>query len=521
LAVGDINGDGLEDFIVGGAYNHSAFLFFQSQDGTFTKKALTNNQEEKEAEDLGILLFDYDNDHDLDLYIASGSNEYFEGSPYYQDRLYNNDGKGNFTLTEGVLPAFTVSTSSVKAADYDQDGDLDLFVGGRLTPLKYPLPPDSYLLINEGGKFVDKTNTLAPALRKLGMVTDALWTDFDNDMDADLVVVGEFMPIQFFKNTKGKLENVSNQTGLTFTAGIWNSINAGDFDADGDMDYVVGNLGLNTRHEVSQDEPMTVYAADLDQNGFIDPIITYYINHQEYPSHSRDDIIRQVPALKKKFPDYESYANAGVSEILTQTDLSRAYTAKSFKHASAYLENLGKGRFQLAELPKLAQIAPIYGILVEDFDHDGNLDLLLSGNDFGTEVVSGRYDASTGIFLKGNGKGKFTPMLPINTGLLIDKNAKGVASIQVKNQQVYLFSNNNGPLQAYQYSPTMKKIEPLNIPAHIFKAIITFNDSSQRVQEFYYGSSYLSQSSRKFPLFGNEVLINFYDYKGAKEMTIP
>ncbi len=516
IAVGDLNDDGLEDFIVGGAYNHSAYLFFQRQDSTFTKKALTTNQEEKKAEDLGILLFDYDNDRDLDIYIASGSNEYFAGSPYYQDRLYDNDGKGNFTLTEEVLPAFPVSTSSVKAADYDQDGDLDLFVGGRLIPLKYPLPPDSYLLINEGGKFVDKTSTLAPALRRLGMVTDALWTDFDNDMDADLIVVGEFMPIQFFRNNQGKLENVSNQTGLNYTAGLWNSINGGDFDADGDVDYVVGNLGLNTRHEVSRDEPMTVYAADLDQNGFIDPIITYYINHQEYPSHSRDDIIHQIPALKKKFPDYESYANAGVSDILSQTDKSRAYTAKSFQHASAYLENLGKGRFQLTELPKLAQIAPTYGIQVEDYDHDGNLDLLLSGNEFSIEVVSGQYDASTGVFLKGNGNGNFSSTQPINTGLLVDKNAKGAASIRVKGQQVHLFVNNDGPLQAYKYDGVKPSKEFMSIPDHIFKAQVTLIGGRQRIKEFYYGNSYLSQSSRKLSLYGNEHTINLINFKGEK-----
>jgi len=521
LAVGDMNDDGLEDFIVGGAYNRSAYLFFQRQDGTFTKEALTSHQEEKEAEDLGLLLFDYDNDRDLDLYITSGSNEYFAGSPYYQDRLYNNDGKGNFTLTEDVLPAFPVSTSSVKAADYDQDGDLDLFVGGRLIPLKYPLPPDSYLLINEGGKFVDKTSTLAPSLRRLGMVTDALWTDFDNDMDADLIVVGEFMPIQFFRNNQGKLENVSNQTGLKYTAGLWNSINGGDFDADGDMDYVVGNLGLNTRHEVSRDEPMTVYAADLDQNGFIDPIITYYINHQEYPSHSRDDLIRQVPALKKKFPDYESYANAGVSDILSQTDKSRAYTAKSFQNASVYLKNTGKGQFQLSALPKLAQIAPIYGILVEDFDHDGNLDLLLSGNDYSTEVVSGQYDASTGVFLKGDGNGDFSSTQPINTGLLVDKNAKGAASIQVKGQTVYLFANNDGPLQAYRYDDLKQETKFMNIPTNIFKANITYNDSTQRVQEFYVGSSYLSQSGRKILLYSNEESIDLFNFQGEEDMMHP
>ncbi|WPP49210.1 VCBS repeat-containing protein [Catalinimonas niigatensis] len=519
IAVADMNGDGLEDFFVGGAYDHSGYLFFQKKDGTFSKKALLGS-EEKNEEDLGVLLFDYDSDGDLDLYIASGSNEHYADSEYYQDRLYANDGQGNFTITQNVLSTLRISSSCVKAADVDQDGDLDLFVGGRLIPQKYPIPTDSYLLINEGGKFVDKTDALAPGLRKLGMVKDALWTDFDNDMDADLIVIGEFMPVQFFKNTDGKLENVSNATGLSYTAGWWNSINGGDFDQDGDMDYILGNLGLNTKYEASGEEPITIYATDLDQNGFTDPILTYYVDHQEYPVHSRDDLIRQVPALKKKFPDYESYANATINDILSPADKSRAYTARVFQLASSYLENLGNGKFKMVALPKEAQFAPVHGILAEDFDQDGHLDVLLSGNDFGTEVVGGRYDASTGLFLKGNGKGGFIPTLPINSGLMIDKNSRGVASIHVKGQQIYLFANNSGPLQAYKSNLETQNIYYLNIPGDIFKAKITYQDSSQRVQEFYYGNSYLSQSSRTLPLNSNEIKVSLYDFKG-EEAIIP
>lgn len=521
IAVGDINRDGLEDFFVGGAYEHSGYLFFQKKDGTFSKKSLVNSEEEKYAEDLGVLLFDYDNDDDLDLYIASGSNEHYTDSEYYQDRLYENDGKGNFTLIQGVLPLLRFSSSCVRAVDFDQDGDLDLFVGGRLVPLKYPLPADSYLFINEDSKFIDRTNELAPGLRKIGMVKDALWTDFDNDMDADLIVIGEFMPVQFFKNTEGKLENVSNQTGLNYTAGWWNSINSGDFDQDGDMDYMLGNLGLNTKYEVSSNEPMTIYAADLDQNGFIDPVLTYYIDHQEYPVHSRDDLIRQVPALKKKFPDYESYAQATITDILSQADKSRAYTAKAFQLASCYMENLGNGRFRMIALPKQVQFAPVYGILVEDFDQDGYLDVLLSGNDFGTEVIGGRYDASTGTILRGDGQGNFSTIPPITNGLLIEENAKGSASIQMKGQCFYLFANNTGPLQAYTVADIKRVKRFLSIPANVFKAKISYQDGSQRLQEFYYGSSYLSQSGRNLPLNGNEVQITLYDFEGKEEKILP
>ena len=518
IAVGDVNGDKLSDFFVGGAYEHSGHFFLQQPNGTFQKKKLT--RQEKYEEDLGVLLFDYDNDGDLDLYVASGSNEHFSGSEYYQDRLYANDGIGNFTLTRRVLPALRVSSSCVRAADVDQDGDLDLFVGGRSIPLKYPLPPDSYLLINEGGTFVDKTPESAPGLRRVGMVKDALWTDFDNDLDTDLIVVGEFMPIQFFRNTRGRLENISDQVGLTHTAGWWNSINGGDFDQDGDIDYVLGNVGLNTAYPVSRDEPMTIYAADLDQNGFIDPIITAYLDHQESPIHTRDDLIRQVPPLKKKFADYASYAEADVSDILTPADRSRAYTAKAFRFASSYLENTGNGHFRLSALPRQAQWAPVYGILVHDIDQDGFLDVLLAGNDFGTETTSGRYDASVGTVLQGDGEGGFRTISPAASGLATQENLRGAAVLQKKEAWICLFANNSGPLQAYTATQSTGNEIAIPIPGDVTKAKIVFKDGSQRLQEFYYGSSYLSQSARALMLTGKEVRIYLYNSEGKEEEII-
>ena len=514
IAVGDINGDGRDDFFVGGAYHHSGHLFFQAANGRFKKVPLVANQKEKYEEDTGVLFFDYDNDGDLDLYIVSGSNEFLDGSEYYRDRLYNNDGDGNFTLDPEALPDLRFSGSCVKAADFDQDGDLDLFVGGRLIPLKYPLPPDSYLLVNQGGKFEDLTNKLAPALRRIGMVKDAIWTDYDNDLDTDLILIGEFMPVQFFKNTNGKLENVSSQTGLTYTAGWWNSINGGDFDHDGDTDYILGNLGLNTQYKVSPTAPMTIYGGDYDRNGAIDPIITYYIGHTEYPIHTRDDLISQIPRLKKKFPDYASYAKANISDILSSEEKSRSYIAKAFHFASSYLENEGNGRFKLHILPTQAQLAPVYGLLVQDFDHDGFLDVLLSGNDFATEVITGRYDASRGTFLRGDGNGNFQAVSPLQSGLAIDGDAKGAATLEIDKTMVHLFSRNAGAMKAYVFDKTRNSTTFLEIPAETTKARVIYTDSTERVHEFYFGSSYLSQSARTLPLNGQEKQVIFYNYQG-------
>ncbi|MFK5972119.1 MAG: VCBS repeat-containing protein [Flavobacteriaceae bacterium] len=515
IAVGDINGDGRDDFFIGGGYNNSGNLFYQDDNGVFKKMPLFQNEQDKYEEDTGVLFFDYDSDGDQDLYIVSGSNEFYEGSEYYQDRLYNNDGKGNFTLDTEALPKINSSGSCVRASDFDKDGDLDLFVGGRLTPLKYPLPPESYLLVNQNGKFTDRTNQIAPALKRVGMVTDALWTDYDNDMDTDLIVVGEFMSVQFFRNTDGKLENVSDQTGLTHTAGWWNSINGGDFDNDGDIDYVLGNLGLNTKYKVSPEEPLTIYALDYDKNGHIDPIMTYYIDHKEYPVHSRDDLIRQIPEMKKIFPDYTSYAKATISDVLSKQEQSSSYIVKAFQFNSAYLQNNGSGQFELTALPKTAQIAPVFGILIKDFDKDGNLDVLLSGNDHGTEVGTGRYDASKGTFLKGNGDGTFLPVPTIDSGLGINGASRGAISIKIGNQLAYVFGTNSEPLKVYVTDYVANQGSFLDVQPNIVKAKITFRDGSECIHEFYYGSSYLSQSSKNLELNGSEQQIIFYDGSGG------
>ena len=514
LAVGDINNDGREDFFLGGGYNYSGRLFYGSADGTFDVKLLIPNEKDKYEEDTGVLFFDYDGDGDQDLYIVSGSNEFYEGSEYYQDRLYTNDGQGNFKLDVNALPRISTSGSCVRASDFDMDGDLDLFIGGRLTPLKYPLPPNSYLLENVDGIFKDATNKLAPSLRKVGMVTDGLWTDYDADGDTDLIVVGEFMAIQFFENQNGKFINSSEKTGLTYTSGWWNSINGGDFDNDGDIDYVLGNQGLNTKYKVSPNEPLTIYAKDYDKNGSIDPIMSSYNNGHEYPVHSRDDLIKQIPQMKKKFPDYASYAQATMPDVLSEQEKSSSYITKAFQFASVYLQNNGKGKFEIKVLPNEAQMAPVYGILINDFDEDGNLDVLMTGNNYGAEVGVGRHNASKGTLLKGNGKGEFNGISAIESGLGINGDNRGAVSINIKGQQSYVFSRNSDTLKAYVVDNQSKPRLYIDVLPNVAKATIKFTDGSERLQEFYYGSSYLSHSSRTLFLNGNESHVVFYDFFG-------
>jgi hypothetical protein len=364
IAVGDVNGDGLDDFFVGGASKSAGKLFLQSISSA-NKPVFTSHPvdaEGKEEEDMGTLLFDADNDNDLDLYIVSGGNEHPSRSALYRDRLYLNDGKGNFNKDSLALPDFSSSGSCVVAADYDRDGDLDLFIGGRVVPNAYPFVPQSYLLRNDTDtrtgkiRFTDVTDSVSPALRSVGMVSAALWTDFNNDGYTDLVVVGEWMPVSFFENKAGKLTDVTDATGLAHTNGWWNSLTAGDFDNDGDIDYVVGNLGTNSKYKASPQEPVCVYADDFDKNGTLDPVLCYYLPGQDggpraaYPTHSRDVLIDQMNSMRKRYPRYAEYALTKAENLFTEEELKNAYIVKSETFYSSYIENTGKGKFTIKAL---------------------------------------------------------------------------------------------------------------------------------------------------------------------------
>lgn len=448
LAVGDVNGDGLEDVFVGGSFRHYGKLLIQKSSGTFVQKSYTDESSPKDEEDVGALLFDADGDGDNDLYIVSGSNEYYDGSVYYQDRLYRNDGKGQFTPATDQLPAIRHSGSCVRAVDVDQDGDLDLFRGGRLRALQYPLPGESSLLINEGGRFRDATGERAPDLRTVGMVTDAVWADIDRDSWPDLIVVGELMPITVFKNNRGKLTPLSD-VALKDSDGFWNCIRSGDFDHDGDLDFVVGNLGLNSRYRLSAAQPMRVYAGDYDGNGRIDAIATYYLNGTEYPVASRDELGRQLPLIKKQFTNYAHYAKATAADLMPPDRQKASTVLRACQQQSVLLENTG-GSFRIKPLPALAQWAPIQDFWVEDIDQDGHLDVLAVGNAYDAESVAGQYDAATGLVLKGDGKGAFQPLLFPQTGFLADGDCKNIVGLNGAANRLIMVSANQGALKIFR-----------------------------------------------------------------------
>ncbi len=518
VAVGDINGDGLDDLYVGGAKEQSGSFFIQQPSGTFTAQVLGLDER---SEDMGALLFDADNDKDLDLYVVSGGNEYHSKHPAYQDRLYTNDGQGNFTKNEQVLPEMLSSGSCVTASDFDRDGDLDLFVGGRVTPQQYPVAPFSHLLRNDQGTFTDITSTVCPELRQAGMVTAALWTDFNQDHQMDLIVTGEWMPIRFFAQEDGKLKEVTAATSLLNMEGWWNSLVSGDFDRDGDLDYVAGNVGLNNPYHASPQEPVSLYAKDFNSDGTIDPVMGSYIMGQEYPVHPRDALTEQIIGMRRRFPRYAMYAEATLTDLFTEQELEGAYIVKSKTMASCYLENLGNGKFQKHTLPLKAQFAPVYGMAVLDVNRDENPDLILVGNSYATNVLEGWYDAGIGTVLAGNGQGGFTPLSLQESGFFVDTDAKGMATYYTADEKAHLLiSVNNDSTQVWtpQHTPRQTVV----LQPQEYYALLQGIDGKRYRQEFYFGEAYLSQSARRLSFDPTKVSqVQIFDYQGnVREIPI-
>jgi hypothetical protein len=446
LAKGDVNADGLEDVFVGAASGTIGQLFLQSPDGHFSKAMSNPWSQDQQCEDLDAAFFDADQDGDLDLYVVSGGNEFPLQSISYQDRLYINDGKGTFTKSKTHLPLFKESGSCVRPFDFDQDGDLDLFVGTRLNPRDYPSPASSFILENIGGKFENATDRIAPELRNIGLVTDALWSDTDQDGDADLLLVGEWMPVTRFSNENGQL---SKSKAPLETVGWWYSIEAADIDQDGDDDYLLGNLGLNYKYKASEEEPFSVHYKDFDENGSKDIVLSYYNFGEQFPLRGRSCSSEQIPMLKEKFKTYDLFASSSLKQVYGAAPLGQALSYEATSFASMYLENLGKEQYKATALPVEAQFSSINDFLIQDFNQDGHLDVLLAGNLYAAEIETTRNDSSIGLLLLGDSKGNFKALPGRESGLYLNYDIKDLEVVQTNKGLLILGAANNEKVQVF------------------------------------------------------------------------
>jgi hypothetical protein len=508
VAVGDVDGNGYDDMVVGGTSRYPAQLFLQQANGKFIQRDLTPAEQKSASyqfKDEGMLLFDADGDGDLDLYVASGGYEKEPNSPYYQDRIYINDGKGNFKLQEDALPKNLTSKLCVKAIDYNRDGKLDLFVSGRVEPWSYPKPVSSMILRNDSKdghiKFTDVTASVAKSLKNVGMVCDAIFSDFDNDGWPDLILTGEWMPVTFLKNDHGVFKNVTDDTGISNKLGWWNTITAGDFNHDGKIDYIVGNTGLNTFYKATEKYPVYITAKDFDNNGSYDAFPSVFLKDQdgemkEFPAQTRDDIVKQMIGMRVKFQNYKSFAVATMDSVITPEMRKGAIRLKANILQSCYLQNNGNGKFTMVPLPIEAQTSQLDGMVVDDFDGDGNLDVAISGNDYGTEVSTGRYDAFNGLMLKGDGKGHFKPLSIQQSGIYIPGDGKALVKLRgAKGNYLLAATQNKDVMKIFELKRAVHTIalQPLDM-----FATIKYKNGKTGKEEFYNGTSFLSQSGRFF-----------------------
>jgi hypothetical protein len=527
IAAGDINGDGLEDFITGGVSGNSPMIFLQNIDGSFTNKPILDDATalQKQSEDRGLLLFDADNDKDLDLYISAGGYQYDSGTKSYTDILYLNNGKGMFTADTAALPLNYTSKFCVRAADYDKDGDLDIFIAGRVDPHAYPRPVSSFIYRNDskngGVHFTNVTKEVAPSLLNIGLTCDAIFSDYDNDGWIDIVLTGEWMPVTFLHNEKGIFVNAQINSGINNYTGWWNSLAPGDFDNDGDIDYIAGNLGLNSFFRASEKKPVNIYANDFDGNGSYDAILSLFLLNNlqknaewfEFPAHGRDDMIKQILNIRRDFQNYKSYALATMDNILPDAKRKDAIKLSANYMASAFIQNDGNGHFSLKALPTMAQLSIINGMVVDDFNGDGNLDVAFNTNDYGTDPFIGRYDALNGLVLKGDGKGSFTPLSILESGIFINGNGKGLATLAGADSSYLLVATQNrGNIQLYRKRQVGKYLKLNSDDSY---ALINFTDGRKQRIECNYGASFLSQSSRLLWINNNVKSINITNNIGV------
>jgi hypothetical protein len=511
IAVGDVNNDGKDDFFIGnGAESQGGTLFVQDNTGSIRVAAKQPWRNNNAADNMGCLFFDLENDGDLDLYIANGGSHDNFYPNTYQHHLYINDGKGNFKQSAEKMP-LNMSASVVSGADYDGDGDIDLFVGGRSLPGKYPKSSPSAILINDNGKLINATEQILPELKTAGMVCAAIWTDCNGDNKVDLIVTGEFMEVKVFINQNGKLVNKTREFGLGQSTGWWNSISAGDFDNDGDMDYIVGNRGMNGYFKATPSEPVRVYAKDFDNNGSLDPILTYYIMGQEYMHAELKDLASQMPTIQRNYSKYHQYAIQKPDEVFNKEDLLNSIRLEAKYFASVMLVNNNNTGFTIKELPQRAQFGPVYGTNVIDYDNDGNLDVILSGNSLSVQIEMGYEDALNGLVLKGDGKGNFTPQITSETGYYTPYDAKSLARLSGEGYELFLVGNNSSYMQSIRLQTQSKTVK---LAKDEYKLIVTLDNGKKHVVENAYGAGYLTQNSRVVRLTAKAKSVEVFNFNG-------
>ena len=459
ITKGDVDNDGLTDFFIGGGFNSSGALFKQQKNDHFNYIKFDTTK--KYQEDMKCTFFDMENDGDQDLLITYGDTRYHKGSIYYKPRLYINDGNGHFQLYGNAIPDHVRTIAgAVAIADYDGDGYKDIFIGGRVSNM-YPKKPKSYLLRNnQDGTFKDVTQQVSPALQKPGMITSAVWTDINKNNLPDLAITGEWMPLRIFENNGSQLHEITDKTGIQHIKGMWKSLVACDIDKDGDTDFIAGNLGANNKYHVTRQKPLKLFASDIDKNGLIDPVMFYYIKDQSgnrnlYPAYRRDKLLRQVQSLHKVFPTNKAYSTATFDDIFGTVDQDNIleYTVNETK--SSIFENTGGGQFVEHQLPAEVQFSPVDAIICNDFNHDGKMDLLLAGNEYQTEVRTGRYDASYGSFLQGDGNLNFKVIPPTKSGFLVDGDVKDMSLIKdAQNKTFILVAINNDSMEVFGVNST-------------------------------------------------------------------
>ena len=508
MAFADVNGDGREDLYISGPAGHSGQLYLKSADGSFAANYQWRQDMILDAasEDLAPLFFDADSDGDFDLYVASGGVEHDPGSPLLRDRLYINNGTGSFKKApDGTLPDVRDSSSVVAACDFDRDGDLDLFVGGRVIPGKYPLTPNSRLLRNDHGQFTDITDDAAPGLRTTGLVTSAVWSDADNDGWSDLLVTHEWGPVKLYRNNRGQLADRTDAAGLAQRSGWWNGIAAGDIDNDGDIDYVVTNFGLNTKYHATTEIPSLLYYGDFDGSGTKRLVEAKYEGNTLYPGRGKSCSTNAMPFLNQSFPTFRQFATASLQDIYTPKCLDEAERFEANTFESGILINSGKAEFTFRPLPRLAQASPGFGVVMTDVDADGFVDIYMVQNFFSPQPETGRMDGGLSLLLKGNGDGSFTPVWPKQSGLIVAGDAKALAVtdlnddnwldfvVGVNDDQVKAFENNR--TTGRQPLKVQLQGKPGNPTAVGARVTIHLDDGSKQTAQVQAGGGYLAQST--------------------------